>query len=122
MSSADFDKAAKDLLAMDAAVRAALPKAAAAGAAPIRDEAEVRAPKGETLRLSESIVLEAVGQTAHSATHAVKVLAYYGYFQEYGTSKMAAHPFLRPAAEAKKQEAAEAMTGVINEALRLARG
>ncbi|MGO4154339.1 HK97-gp10 family putative phage morphogenesis protein [Cupriavidus sp. YAF13] len=39
--------------------------------------------------------------------------AYYGRFVEYGTSKMAAKPFLRPAFEAKKRAAAEAVNEVI---------
>lgn len=39
--------------------------------------------------------------------------AFYGRFLEYGTSKMAARPFLRPAFEAKKQAAAAAVDEVI---------
>lgn len=35
--------------------------------------------------------------------------AYYWRFVEFGTSKMAAHPFLRPAFEAKKQAAVDAL-------------
>ena len=33
--------------------------------------------------------------------------AYYGYFLEFGTSKMAARPFLRPAADECYRQAAE---------------
>lgn len=39
--------------------------------------------------------------------------AFYGRFLEYGTSKMAARPFLRPAYEAKKSAAAAAVDAVI---------
>jgi len=39
--------------------------------------------------------------------------AFYGRFLEFGTSKMAARPFLRPAFEAKKQAAAAAVDDVI---------
>lgn len=39
--------------------------------------------------------------------------AFYGRFLEYGTSKMAAQPFLRPGFEAKKKPAAAAVGDVI---------
>lgn len=39
--------------------------------------------------------------------------AFYGYFVEYGTSKMAAQPFLRPGFEAKRKAAAAAVGEVI---------
>ncbi|VVE49393.1 HK97-gp10 family putative phage morphogenesis protein [Pandoraea terrigena] len=39
--------------------------------------------------------------------------AFYGRFLEYGTSKMAARPFLRPAYEATKTAAAAAVDAVI---------
>ena len=40
--------------------------------------------------------------------------AFYGRFLEYGTSKMAARPFLRPSFEAKQTAAAQAVSDVIN--------
>lgn len=43
--------------------------------------------------------------------------AYYAYFVEYGTSKMTAKPFLRPAFEAKKEEALQAMVSKLKERL-----
>lgn len=118
----DFDRAAAELKAIDAAVRAALPAAAAAGAKPIAKEAKHRAPRGETLELAESIDDEPVEQKLHMATHAVVVRRYYGYYQEYGTKKMPAQPFLRPAADAKKGEAGAAIEGVINAAIRRVTG
>ncbi|ARL25493.1 HK97-gp10 family putative phage morphogenesis protein [Burkholderia pseudomallei] len=39
--------------------------------------------------------------------------AFYGRFIEYGTSKMAARPFLRPSYEAKKADVKHAIDGVI---------
>lgn len=122
MSSADFERAAAELRAIDAAVRAALPAAAAAGAKPIAVEAKVRAPRGATGELAESIDDEPVEQLQHMATHAVVAKRYYGRFQEYGTKKMAAQPFLRPAADAKAEEAGEAVAEVINAAIRSVRG
>ncbi|WP_367394524.1 HK97-gp10 family putative phage morphogenesis protein [Cupriavidus sp. Agwp_2] len=44
--------------------------------------------------------------------------AFYGRFLEYGTSKMAAQPFLRPGFEAKKKAAAAAVGAVIQEKAR----
>ncbi|PVY81055.1 HK97 gp10 family phage protein [Cupriavidus alkaliphilus] len=44
--------------------------------------------------------------------------AFYGRFLEYGTSKMAAQPFLRPGFEAKKKAAAAAVSAVIQEKVR----
>lgn len=123
----DFDRAAAELKAIDAAVRAALPAAAAAGAKPIAKEAKHRAPRGATMRLAESIVDEPVEQKLHMATHAVKVKQYYGYFLEYGfkpkgASQRYTYPFLRPAADSKKEEAEAEMAGVINAAVRRVTG
>lgn len=48
--------------------------------------------------------------------------AFYLRFIEYGTSKMAAKPFKRPAYEAKKSAAAQAVDDVLNKAIRGAAG
>lgn len=45
--------------------------------------------------------------------------AFYLKFHEYGTSKMSARPFMRPAFEKKKKEALEATHRVIKEGLGL---
>lgn len=45
--------------------------------------------------------------------------AFYLKFHEYGTSKMAARPFMRPAFERKRKEALEAAHKVIKEGLGL---
>jgi HK97 gp10 family phage protein len=42
---------------------------------------------------------------------------FYASFLEFGTSARAARPFLRPAFEAKKEAAAEAMVGVLRQAV-----
>lgn len=44
--------------------------------------------------------------------------AFYGRFLEHGTSKMAARPFLRPAYEAHRREAAQVARSVIQEKVR----
>jgi len=45
----------------------------------------------------------------------VNLDAYYGHMVEFGTSKMPAKPFLRPAFEAKKEAAIEAMRAYMTE-------
>src|SRR5690554_1594084 len=105
----DFDRAARQLILLDKVIGASLEEAAAAGAAVIRDEVEQRAPRGATGDLAESVDDRPDESSANRATHLVFVGKYYGYFHEYGTSKMAAHPFLRPAVDAKKAEAEEAV-------------
>ena len=45
---------------------------------------------------------------------------YYWRFVEFGTSKMAAHPFLRPAFDAKQNEAVKAITERLDERIQKA--
>jgi HK97 gp10 family phage protein len=113
-----------------------LAQAVYAGAAVIRDEARVRAPvytgpieqghpQPGTLR--KSIILKAIRERSSRTTKVAFVLvrhgkkyekvgkrgrnldAFYWRFVEYGTKKMAARPFMRPAFEAKKMAAVEAI-------------
>jgi len=42
---------------------------------------------------------------------------YYAKFNEYGTSKMTAQPFMRPGAEAKAEEAVGSMQSALSEAI-----
>ena len=51
----------------------------------------------------------APGSSATSAT-----AAEYGVYQEFGTSKMAAHPYMTPAAEANRGPFEQAMTQLLN--------
>ena len=46
--------------------------------------------------------------------------SFYWKFIEYGTSKMAAQPFMRPAFEAKKEDAVQAIGKVLDEAIQKA--
>ena len=94
-------------------IRGALNKAATPIAAEARRLAPRRKEEPENRKygpLRKSIRKSAStprGQNNYTAE--VKVgpsnRAYYGRFLELGTSKMAAHPFLRPAFESKSQEA-----------------
>lgn len=116
----------------------ALRQAAVAGARVIFDEAKLRAPVGTsyehkgtshapgTLRNSMLIAYDREASLeGHLAMYLVTWSrdAFYGRFLEFGTSKAAARPFLRPGYEAKKRAAADAMIAVIQKlATEAARG
>lgn len=110
------------LAELPAAVRGKTLEAALMRAAkPILDEARSRAPvrqggakrigKGSKGRLPGFLraSLRRARKRASDASATVQIgphrRAFYGMFQEFGTSRQAARPFLRPAFDAKAQEA-----------------
>ena len=130
----------------DAERRKIMRRAANAGAIVFRDEARQRAPKYDKKpkgkehpppgTLKRSIITKYIPKESDrfSATYYVTVRrgkkyrkqgvrgnlsqdAFYAQFVEYGTSKMTARPFMRPAFEAKKKEAAEKMVAKIIEGI-----
>lgn len=107
---------------MDQVVGASLKDAVAAGAGVLVPEVETRAPKGETLQLVGSVGDEPSESSHNRAVHKVYVRRYYALFQEYGTSKMAAQPFFRPAIDAKQGEIAEAVQAEVLSASRRVTG
>lgn len=126
--SAKFDtskiKARFDALAKSAEV-AARP-AAQAGIQVYYDEVKARVPVGQSVHhtkgkkqtfqpgnLKASIYQAYVEKESGdgAATYRVsynKKKAFYGYFVEHGTSKMAAKPFIRPSYDARRQDAINA--------------
>lgn len=101
--------------------------AMAAGAVIIRNEARQLAPK-DTGELIKDILIKRAKQTRGTNGLEYHVFvrtgkksrlagkkrnvsrdSFYWRFQEFGTSKMPAHPFMRPAFDKKKEEAAEAI-------------
>ncbi|WP_052391752.1 HK97-gp10 family putative phage morphogenesis protein [Paraburkholderia bannensis] len=105
-----------------------LRQAAVAGARVIHAEVKLRAPVGNayerkgtkhvpgTLKRSVLIAYDDEESVAgHLAIYLVTWSkdAFYGRFVEFGTSRAAAKPFLRPGYDAKKQQAAEAVIEVI---------
>lgn len=79
-------------------------KALNAGIAPIKKEAKANAPV-KTGLLKKSIRSKQLRFTENPAVGIfVSGKAYYWRFLEEGTSKMAAAPFLRPAADSKHEE------------------
>jgi len=103
--------------------RNVLRAAVRAGAATVRAEAMNMVPQ-DTGRLRRAIYLKHIREKSspHQQTFYVSVRAgkryrkrdvdaYYWRFVEFGTAKMAARPFMRPAFEAKKGDALEAIKG-----------
>lgn len=108
------------------------------GATVVLDEARRRAPVGAEskgrvrfrytkrgkvsvsnygkLKLNLRLANLSARRTPHSATVVVTVgKAYWGMFVEFGTRKMKARPFMRPAFEAKKMEALDRIGRALGE-------
>lgn len=68
-----------------------------------------RLPKSETNLTSEHIVTVRKGKKTAKQKAAGIRDAYYASFVEFGTAKMAAQPFLRPAFDQNKERAVDAM-------------
>lgn len=120
----------------EAASESTLRQAAVAGARVFLNEMKLRVPVGAEPRHQGKEKFEAgFGRDnliiAYDAEKSVPgaiasyvvtwtAAAYYLRFVEFGTSKMAAQPFLRPSYEAKKTAAAQAVSDVINEKMKAA--
>lgn len=102
------------------AARRALRKGMRQGANVIRDEARAKAPV-DTGLLKRQIRTRERSEQDGDMRFAVEITrsAFYGRFIEYGTSKFAAKPFLRPAAESKTEEAVTAMRDALAEAIQI---
>lgn len=121
---------------LTAAARASVRPAAQAGAQVFYDEVRARAPVGDkphstkgkkftfqpgNLRAAiyQAFVQDESGET--QATYRVswnKSKAFYGQFLEFGTSKMAAQPFLRPGYDAARQRALSAVRSMLREQMK----
>lgn len=102
------------------AARRALRKGMRQGANVVRDEARAKAPV-RTGNLKRKIRTRERSEEAGNMRFAVEVPrgAFYGLFLEYGTSKMAAKPFMRPAAENKTEAAVTKMRDALAEAIQI---
>ncbi|WP_321953109.1 HK97-gp10 family putative phage morphogenesis protein [Paraburkholderia bannensis] len=105
-----------------------LRQAAVAGARVIHAEVKLRAPVGNAYErkgtkhvpgtLKRSVLIAYDDEESVAGQLAIYLVtwskdAFYGRFVEFGTSRAAAKPFLRPGYDAKKQQAAEAVIEVI---------
>jgi len=101
-----------------------------AAAKPIVQEARRLVPK-DTGDLGRSITTKADRQRSGNDTRELKIgfkppVSARAHFVEFGTSKMAAKPFMRPALDSKAKEALDAMgkvlgVGIEREALKMAK-
>lgn len=107
---------------MDREIGASLKDAVAAGAGVLTPEVKQRAPKGATLELVGSVGDEPSTSSHNRAVHKVFVRRFYAAFHEYGTSKMSARPFFRPAIDAKQDAIAEAVAAEVLRASRSVTG
>ncbi|CAD6536417.1 hypothetical protein LMG27952_03146 [Paraburkholderia hiiakae] len=102
----------------DAVSESTLRKAALVGANIFLAEEKLRVPR-RTGAGADALVIAYDAENSvpgKLASYIVTWLkdAYYLRFVEYGTSRMAAQPFKRPAYEAKKKEAAQAVADAID--------
>ena len=89
---------------IDTSKKKVMQKALNAGIAPIKKEAKANAPVDKGV-LKKSIRSKQMKYTENPAVGIyVSGKAFYWYFIENGTSKMAAAPFLRPAVDSKYEE------------------
>lgn len=71
------------------------------GAEVVKEFAEVSAPR-LTGQLAGDIAISKKGRQKYSVRIGPGLAGFYGRFQEYGTSRMAAQPWLRPAFDAAR--------------------
>lgn len=96
----------------NAVSRRIMREALLAAAEPIREDASRRAPR-RTGFLARHIIAEPVKGKTNQVVIGPTKDAFYGLFQELGTSRHRAQPFLRPALEAKKGEAERRAAAVL---------
>lgn len=111
----DIESAMRQLQQVERAIVQAMPEAVKAGAEVLKEESAHLAPVRRG-RLKASAKDEAGEVDAISAAHRVYYDEFYAKFQEFGTSKMGAQPFLTPAAEMNKARIEEAIADVIRPA------
>lgn len=95
-------------------IDAAAGRALAAGAQPILAQMKVDVPK-DTHNLENHLAVDGPHRTGNFSYIDIGVItgnketAIYGNVQEYGSSSVAAHPYIRPALRSKKAAAMRAM-------------
>ncbi len=142
---AELDRALREL--PERLARNGLHASVYAGAKVIRDEAKVRAPKAAASlgpnhpppgTLKRSVIMKRIRELSGAGRQTFFVLvrhgkkyrkqgkkqnlsqdAWYWRFLEFGSRKMSARPFLRPALEAKRAEAAQAIKTRLAERIEL---
>lgn len=117
------DDLASQLAALNQSLGAATQEAAMAAAKVIEAEVRARAPVNTGALVASLDNKSARRQAQASATIQVERSGpdgteHYAIFQEYGTSKMPAYPFMRPGFEAAKQAALDAAAATLTNHLK----
>lgn len=108
-----FKELEKKLKGISAAMREeTLINALIKSAEPIRADAASRAPR-RTGKLSQNIIIEKDDKEKLAVKVGPHKDAFYGKYLEFGTSKMAARPWLRPAFDANKNRAKAIFAGIM---------
>jgi len=94
-----------------------LRQAIRAAARQLADEVRTRAPVGPTGYLSSSIKSRDSRGERNQVAAKVATDAFYARFVEYGTSKMAAKPFMRPAFDTQKDKLVDLVGRMLAERL-----
>ncbi|MFN3375238.1 MAG: HK97-gp10 family putative phage morphogenesis protein [Burkholderiaceae bacterium] len=134
--SFDFKGITDKLDAITQAAEANTRKAAQAGAQVLYEEARQRAPVSKETHYTKgkkqvfqpgnlrAAIYQAFADDESGKARSVyrvswnKRKAFYGQFVEFGTVKMAARPFIRPAYDARRDEAVTAVKAVMLDAVR----
>ena len=101
------------------AAKGSLRKALKAGGKVFKDEVIARTPV-KTGQLRDDIIAASTidaNQGTGTCSIGPTIHSFYGEFQELGTSKQPARPFMRPAFDAKADDAIDAFVTVLNEAI-----
>ena len=121
-ASVDVNGIAVQIEAMEQRMRDALRPAAFAGAKVYHAEVMLRVPRRTGLLASTVYMAHSADNSADGVKETYhiswnKKKAPHGHFVEYGTSRAPAHPFLRPAYEAAKTRAHEAVMQTLRESM-----
>lgn len=96
--------------------RSVLRTALLAGATPIAREASLNAPRGSGAKhLAENIRISNARDEGNAVAIAVGPTkgVFYGFFQEFGTSRQAAQAFMRPAFDTEQRRATQVIGGAL---------
>ncbi|AND39545.1 HK97-gp10 family putative phage morphogenesis protein [Cytobacillus oceanisediminis] len=94
-------------------------KALKEGAEHLRNKMEENAPRGKTGNLASEIVVGDIENGSVEIGGDQQGKAFYGHFQEFGTSRQKAQPFMAPTLENESQTTQDKMATVIKRELGL---
>lgn len=117
--ASDLNRLVADLESAGKRIGSAASKAVRDSAGRVQKDAKGKAPKGKTLKLSESIGVDlyGAGRSSKGVTAVVGPSVRYGLFVEYGTAKMPPRPFMGPARAEEEPRFVAAMEALSEEVL-----